>query len=63
MVRDIGKNPRKGSDTESFVIGNGEMMLTVLLGGKAKVAAGLPGNLVTPFAQCLGEFPAAQGAR
>jgi hypothetical protein len=41
MIRDIGQNRRECADAQSTMVWDSNVMLTVLVRGKAEVAAGL----------------------
>ena len=49
MLCHVGEYGIQGSNTQGVVVGDGNMVLAVLLGGKSNMTSGLPAGLVTVF--------------
>ena len=56
----IGENGREGADAQRRMLGNREMMLSMLKGSQSKVTAGLTGDRVTELAKGLSEIASGQ---
>lgn len=60
MCSDICENGREGADAKRRMLGDCEMVLTVLKGGQSEMTAGLAGDRITEFAKGLGEIASGQ---
>lgn len=60
MCGHIGENGRKGADAKRRMLGNREMMLTMLVGGESEVTACLAGHRVAELAKGLSEITSGQ---
>ena len=56
MVTHIRKDSREGPDAESVVARDRDVMLALLEGRQAQVAAGLAGDGVAENTKCVGEI-------
>ena len=58
VCRNVSKDRRQGSNTEWAMLRDCQMMLAMLVGGQAKMTAGLAGDGVAELVECLGQVAA-----